>query len=514
MPGVAPVLAGRGAELAVLERVLEAVQGGAARTLCLRGEPGIGKSRLLAELVARARGRGFGVLAARASELERDLPYALIGDAFAAETQHAVLAGERHLVARAVRAALEDAARSRPVVLALDDIHWADPASADAIALLLHRPPRAPVLVALALRPVRAPVIEAAIEAGERAGEAEVLDLGPLPREAVAALLPGLGPAARTRLHRDSGGNPFYLQELARVPGAEVAAADQAVLEGVPRAVRAALGAEVGALPATARRVLEGAAVAGDPFEPELAAVAAGVDAAAALEALDILCEADLVRPVAVRRRFRFRHPLVRRAVYEGAGGGWRLGAHGRAATELEARGATPAQRAVHVQRAARPGDLGAVDLLAQAAADAAPAAPLTAAGWLDAALHLLPERREHDGRRLGLMQERAEALLSAGRAAEACEVVRDLLGRLPAGAVQARAQAAEALADLDVWLGDPHAARTVLLDARAALAPDVFGSSAMMESARCPCSSAAWVWPRASSVHVARARPQNSTWR
>ena len=52
MPGVAPVLAGRGAELAVLERVLEAVQGGAARTLCLRGEPGIGKSRLLAELVA------------------------------------------------------------------------------------------------------------------------------------------------------------------------------------------------------------------------------------------------------------------------------------------------------------------------------------------------------------------------------------------------------------------------------------------------------------------------------
>jgi DNA-binding CsgD family transcriptional regulator len=478
---MAPVLAGRRGELAILERALEAVQGGAARTLCLRGEAGIGKSRLLAELVFRARGRGFAVLAARASELERDLPYALIDDAFAADTHHAVKAGERHLVARAVRAALERAAAARPVLLALDDVHWADPASADAIALLLHRPPRAEVLLALALRPVRAPVIEGAIEAAERAGEAQVLDLGPLPPEAVDALLPELGPAARTRLLRDSGGNPFYLQELARVPGAATAAADQAQLEGVPRAVRAALGAEVGALAATVRRVLEGAAVAGDPFEPELAAVAAGVDEAAALEALDALCEADLVRPLPARRRFRFRHPLVRRAVYVGAGGGWRLAAHGRAAAELEARGATPAQRAVHVQRAARPGDLAAVDLLAQAAAEASPAAPLTAAGWLDAGLHLLPEGRDHDDRRLALMQERAEALLSAGRAAEARDVVRDLLTRLPAGAVPARAQAAEALADLDVWLGDPQAAGAVLLDARAALAPGAHGPAAAL---------------------------------
>jgi DNA-binding CsgD family transcriptional regulator len=478
---VAPALAGRRAELTVLEGGLEAVEGGTARTLCLRGEAGIGKSRLLAELVTRARARGFEVLTARASELERDLPYALLGDAFAAETRPTVLAGERHLVARGVRAALERAASAHPVLLALDDVHWADPASADAIALLAHRPPQARVLLALALRPVRTPVVEAALEAGARAGEATVLDLEPLDREAVDALLADLRPAARERLYRDGGGNPFYLQELARMPEARTGAGHQAELPGVPRAVRAALGAEVDALADPVRRVLEGAAVAGDPFEPELAAVAAGVDEAAALEALDVLSQADLVRPVAARRRFRFRHPLVRRAVYEGAGAGWRLGAHARAAAALEARGATPAQRAVHVQRAARPGDAAAIDLLATAAAGATAAAPETAAGWLDAALHLLPEDPEHDDRRLALMQERAEALLGAGRAAEAREVVRGLLARLPAGAVEARAQAAEALADLDVWLCDPEAARIVLVGALAALRPDAHGPAAAL---------------------------------
>ena len=87
----------------------------------------------------------------------------------------------------------------------------------------------------------------------------------------------------------------------------------------MPTTVAAALTEELGLLSQRARRLLEGAAVAGDPFEPELAAAAAAAEASTAVDALDELLQLDLVRPTDVPRRFRFRHPLVRRAVYEGS---------------------------------------------------------------------------------------------------------------------------------------------------------------------------------------------------
>ncbi|MGH2715547.1 MAG: ATP-binding protein, partial [Thermoleophilaceae bacterium] len=367
----ASVLVGRREELAVLEGALGEVERSNARAFGLRGEPGIGKSRLLAELGGRAREGGLLVLGGRAAELERDLPFALLVDAFEplvigelpravrelegeqlgelvavlpgvgslAEVEAAPASGERHRVARAVRALLERLAAERPLALLLDDVHWADPASADVLALLLHRPPRGGVLLGLAMRSRRAPALEGALAAARQNGSAELVELGPLPLEVASELMPGVGRAARERLHRESGGNPFYLQELARAGHADADGADRAGMPGVPRAVQAAMVGELVALPATARRVLEGAAVAGDPFEPELAAVAAEVEEEVALASLDELLKADLVRPTSQPRRFRFRHPLVRRAVYEETGGGWRLGAHARAADRLTARG-------------------------------------------------------------------------------------------------------------------------------------------------------------------------------
>ena len=75
------------------------------------------------------------------------------------------------------------------------------------------------------------------------------------------------------------------------------------------------------------------------------------------MEALDELLKVDLLRTTDVPRRFRFRHPLVRRAVYEAAAPGWRLGAHERCAEALAARGAPATARAHHVERSAREGD-------------------------------------------------------------------------------------------------------------------------------------------------------------
>ena len=97
--------------------------------------------------------------------------------------------------------------------------------------------------------------------------------------------------------------------------------------------------------------------------------------------------------PTDVPRRFAFRHPLVRRAVYESTGGGWRLTAHGRAAAELAARGAGAAARAHHVEQSAARGDEEAIATLLEAAEATQAHAPATAARWFGAALRLMPER-------------------------------------------------------------------------------------------------------------------------
>ena len=227
--------------------------------------------------------------------------------------------------------------------------------------------------------------------------------------------------------------------------------------------------------------MLEGAAVAGDPFDPDLAAAAAGVGAAAAIDAFDELLALDLIRPTDVPRRFRFRHPLVRRAVYEAAPGGWRLGAHERTAVALAERGAPATARAHHVEIAARDGDRDAVAVLREAGEAAAARAPASAARWFAAALRLLPGPRPHRSgssscsptrersrppggsrtatpacsRACGIVPEDADAALRV-RLVSACAGVEHLLGRHK----QARAHLESALAEL----GDPGSPEAVAL--------------------------------------------------
>jgi DNA-binding CsgD family transcriptional regulator len=505
---------GRAAELDALERALGGVDVGRGRAIGVLGEPGIGKSTLLGELGRLAAVRGHLVLAGRVAELERDIPFGLWVDALddhVGSDGTAALAGmaddelaelavalpavrrvagvapavvvERHRVARALRGLLERLAAARPVIFLLDDAQWADPASADVLALLLHRPPAGAVLLALAMRAGRAPMLEAALERAVRDGTADVLEVGPLSREAADALVPAsLGRGARARVNRESGGNPLYLAALVRAELTAPPVPARAGAPGVPRAVAVVLAGEIAALAPGAQGMAQGAAVAGDPFDPSIAAAAAGIGEDAALGALDELLAADVVRGTDRPRRFRFRHPLVRRAVYETAGGGWKLAAHARAAAALTARGAPPAERAHHVERAAHVGDLTAVELLAEAAESTSPVAPATAAGWYEAALRLLPEAAEHEHRRRALLHAQGLALVSAGRAADASEVLGRLLALVPRAASAERVGLVVLLAELEAtWLQRPDDARRLLEPERSAIGSQAPGLAARL---------------------------------
>ena len=466
---------GRAEQLDTFERVLGEVDQGSPSAIALIGEPGIGKTRFLAEFARSADQSGRLVLSGSASELERDLPFSVFVDALdeylrglspdrlavldedvRAELPHVfpslsalgtasdvALQHERYRSHRAVRALLEELAKTRSLVLILDDVHWADPASVELLGALLRRPPEAGVLIVLAVRPHRmAERLSAAIERADRAGAVIQIELGALTALEAQELV-GEGAAD---LYAESGGNPFYLEQLARSLGrhAGVDAAPDVSLSGieVPSAVAASLSEELGFLSENARRVLEGASVAGDPFEPELAAAAAATSEAVAMEAIDDLLRLDLVRSTEVPRRFRFRHPLIRRAVYEATPGGWRLGAHERCADLLAARGASAAARSHHVERSAREGDLGAVAVLREAGEGAARLAPASAANWFAQALRLLPASAPSN-ERIELLLARSAAQTASGHFADSHSVLLEALAIAPDDATVVRRCAA-----------------------------------------------------------------------
>src|SRR4051812_47018544 len=169
------MLVGRRAELEAIDRALDALAAGQPGVVEITGEAGIGKSRLIAEASERAEGRHALALAGRASEFERDMPFGVFVDALddylgtlnprrleslGTDTQRelgvvfpaladglggtAALPSERFRTHRAVRMLLDLLAVSAPLVLALDDLHWADDASLELLSHLLRKRSSAP----------------------------------------------------------------------------------------------------------------------------------------------------------------------------------------------------------------------------------------------------------------------------------------------------------------------------------------------------------------------------------
>jgi predicted ATPase len=175
-------LIGRDAELGALHDVLETLAGGDGGMVAVDGEPGIGKTSVLAELQAQAERRGFTVYRGAASEFERDQPYAVVADALDAAVAAdaglldglapamleelaellpslraragasvAKVTDERFRAHRAFRGLLEELAADAPLVVILDDLHWPDVATTELILALLRRAPGRPALLVSSL---------------------------------------------------------------------------------------------------------------------------------------------------------------------------------------------------------------------------------------------------------------------------------------------------------------------------------------------------------------------------
>ena len=289
-------LVGRVEEREALDRAIAVVEDGHAGALSIVGAPGIGKSRLLAELAERADARGHLVLAGSASELERDLPFGVFVDAIddylesldprrlerlekevrvelarvfpslagprAESAEEAPLQDERYRTHRAVRILLETLA-TKPLIVVLDDFHWTDSGSIELVGALLRRPPAARVLMVLGYRPRQLPDrLRDELGRAQRNGTLTRIDLEPLSlddaRELLGASVP---PSMEVALYEESGGVPFYLEQLARVSsGSERRPAAQSGsgtlgAAGVPPMVVAALTEELALLSEGAREV-------------------------------------------------------------------------------------------------------------------------------------------------------------------------------------------------------------------------------------------------------------------
>lgn len=513
VPGgvAADELVGREKELDLLDRELDALGGGRlnggqqlARTLEVVGEPGIGKTRLLRSVRVSAQRRGHLVLAGRATEFEQPIPFAAIVDALddhLAELPPDELAGlgperlsllaavfpavavttpapannelvtERYRMHRAIRALLEQLATPNGLVLTLDDVHWADPASIELLEHLRRHPPRARLLLVMAYRPSQVPARLVASMAGEDAGQTR-MELGPLSVTDVSQLLgPDVSPARGRVLHRESGGNPFYLHALRSAPADPLTG-----LPAVSGASRQVISAELSALSPVQALVAYAAAVAGDPVDPQLVAVVTELSQAEALEVLDQLLTRDLLRITEDGRRMQFRHPLVRQVAYVCAPASWRLGAHRRAAAALAVRqGDTAALlRAQHLVRSADPGDTETVGVLRWAAEHTGTYAPAAAAHFLAAALRLTLDAPGAAGDRRELSIDLATALTADGRFDEARDLIRDVLRWLPTGHSDQRVRAVLLAAQIERLLGRNEVARLLLTGELGRLAASV----------------------------------------
>jgi DNA-binding CsgD family transcriptional regulator len=447
-------------ELRVLDEALGAAQEGRGGVVLIEAAPGLGKTSLLAAACESAAQAGFSCLRARATLLERDFAYGAVRQLLEPAVARASHAERGRLFAAAAAASRpvvvgdgEAAMRPNPafailhglywlvnnltdegpVVLAVDDAHWADSASLRFVNYL------APRLEGLRL------VLVASARSGEDATgdlarlraspETVVLSPRPLSTGATVSLCraklgEGIASEFVTACRETTGGNPFLLEELLREVGDRDLATDArgaAQVRGIgPAVVANSVLLRLTDQPRSATALIRAIAVLGDGAELSEAARLAGLEQGRAARAADLLVSLALLSPTG---QLELSHPIVREAVYGAIGPNERAEAHARAIEVLIEGGAASERVAAQIVAAKPAGDSERVALLRRvAAADLARGAPSAAVAWLTRAVSEPPPEavRAEVLAELGLAEYRLSASGSIDHLAEAVELIHE----------------------------------------------------------------------------------------
>lgn len=424
-------LLGREASMVGFRRTVAELATGTGGCVVIEGTVGIGKTRMLQGVIAEAAACGNSVAAVCVTELDRLMPYAVLRRLLEGSRSAGLDGTEFPLldcspldVVHLLGTRIEAVARHRPLLIAIDDAHWADELTSLVLRALIPTMSTAPVLWVLTRRPapLQPGCAQATIEQLLLCG-ARRHRLGPIPRDAATEMcrhLVGAEPDASVLSLADRcDGNPFLLKELLTAlqeAGQVRIVSGCAALVGreLPVDFVTAVDQHLQFLSHEARWLLMAASVLGRPFTIHEIAAVVGSRVAELLPAAAEAVGAEIL--VERGPELAFRHELIREALYSGLGGPVRATLHREASTTVQREGRSPTEAVEHLIRSGRIGDGDAADVLRRGVAQVAHTAPSTVA---DMILRMLDVLGIGNQDQIGSVSDATRPLVTAGRVAE-----------------------------------------------------------------------------------------------
>lgn len=449
---------------------LERGQGGVVE---LVGEPGSGKTRMLALVAAEADRRGLKILSGRCTEAQQRTPY------FVLSSLHGNLSGRDQPSARTtpvahelVRSMVDHCAAAGIRILVLDDAHWVDDSVLELVEFLVHWPQLEPMLLVIAHRSRQASArLRGVFAHGVELGVAETIELGPLSLEESADLL-GADPADDwvSELHDQAQGLPLYLLLLAGMRGAVLPYGP------IPEQVAALALSEFTSLDQRDLAVAWAAALLGDHTDLDALTQVADLSPAETTEAASRLMHRELLRPRATGG-LGLRHPVLGRLLYDTIEPSWRAPAHRRALEVLTVRRAPAWEQAEHIERSLTFPDEDEVSILVRGAIEQMWSDPVVAARWLRLALQATPDEEPYRTRRAETSILLGQAMGFSGQLVASRDIFHGILDQATPVSPAVRSAAVASCALADLLLDNAAEAHALLTANLADVVPDSAGS-------------------------------------